>query len=132
MQLAPLHNGLVGLHVSDFGGGCTGSIQLTHSLTPPGDPTLEPIKRENGFKPLLSQICNFVQLHFGFRIVTTALPRRTLKSYPMATLQLWSSTKKIFKFSFTDDTSKSNAITGDMEGKVNSCQLCTTWWGAAR
>lgn len=60
---------------------------------------------------------------FGFRIVTTQIPRRTLKSYPMETVQSWSSTKKIFKFSFTE-TSPSSIEGG---ARVLACQLCTTW-----
>jgi hypothetical protein len=34
--------------------GCARCIQLTHGLQPPGDPTLGPMKRKTGFKPLLS------------------------------------------------------------------------------
>ena len=49
---------------------------------------------------------------FGFRIVTTQAPRRTLKSFPMASVQNWTSSKKIFKFTFTDAAAGASGVGG--------------------
>ena len=61
---------------------------------------------------------------FGFRIVTTAIPRRTLKSYPMYCVQSWRSSEKIFTFWFTDDSASTS---GGVNRSVQTCQLSTTW-----
>ena len=65
----------------------------------------------------------------GFKIVSTAVPRRTFKSFPMADIQTWSGTKKIFKFTFVEQTGAGSVGIGGGE-KVQSCQLSTTWVGA--
>ena len=62
---------------------------------------------------------------FGFRIVTTQVPRKTLKSFPIASVQNWTGSKKIFKFTFTDAAAGASGVGGGE--KVHSCQLCTTW-----
>ena len=60
---------------------------------------------------------------YGLKIVTRAVPRRVLKSYPLGAIQSWNGSTKIFKFSFVDPT----ATSAGGDGKERWCQLSTTW-----